>query len=255
MFEQLSDMGFFTLGAVVKGAFFGLLAAGVVLFAARRLGLFVRHGRVRRFIVALYHLYIPIVFACVGAVWGGTSAAQEKTVAAFDSVRPDIAALSVQAAEGLWTAIMGQAPQGDISIKEVVLVVTREYMEQRFFAPMLQNPAVPEPVRKLAGMAAGGMSQVTLQAVEGQLIESLAGKVSVSPEMLRTVWDKKILQAMRDGLVVDLIALHINTPFRQIESSAKIGGALLMLPVILEMAFAVFTARRRKVSQACAATT
>jgi hypothetical protein len=246
MFNLMLDAGLLAAGATAKGALYGLLTATLVLFVARRFRLFVRHDPVRRIVAASYYLYVPLVFVCVGSMWTTVSTARKEIATQIESVRPEIANLTAQATEGLWSAVLHRAPQGDISIRDVVLVVTRDYVEQRFFAPMLQDPRLPESLRAFAGTAAGGVSRATVAALEDRILDALAGQTSVSPALLRAVWETKILRAMHDGLVVDIVGPYIDRQFGRLETWTVLIGLLLILPVVLETTAAMLAVRRRR---------
>lgn len=244
--ELLSDAGLSVFGSLAKGGGLGLAVAVLLLFICRRSGLFARRGRVRRVVAVLYYLYIPVVFAGVGAAWFVCAELQNRTVVMLDAIRPEVAELSVQAAEEMWIAVRGEAPTGDISIKEVVVVVVRDYVEQRFLGTVLQRPELPELFRDLVRWGGDGLAASVVGFFEDSLIKGAAGQLSMDPDMLRLVWDRDIMRSLREGVVVDLVALWINKPFSMAESQIRLAGIVLVLPVVLETAAAVFSARRRR---------
>lgn len=255
MWGMLSDMGISTVGSLAKGAGLGLLAGLLLVFLCRKAGLFARQSQIRRMLVGFYHVYIPVVFAGVGAVWFLCVDLQTQTVHMYDSIRPQVTALSVQATENIWTAVRGVPPDvdGDISIKGGVIVVVQKYVQQKFLETLGQRPELPGLVRDAVLWTGDGLSSAVVNLFEERLIEGAAGQVAVDPIMLRAIWDRNIMQGMREGMVTDLMALWLNRPFIMVETKARTIGLFLLLPVLVETTFAMLAARRHRKRAAVAA--
>ena len=257
MWSLLSDMGVSVAGSLAKGAGLGLVAGLLLIFICRKLGLFVRQSQVRRALAGFYHVYIPLVFVGVGATWFLCIDLQTQTVHVYDSIRPQVTAISVQATESIWTAVRGVTPDvdGDISIKDGVFVVVQKYAQQKFLETMEQLPELPGLVRDAVLWTGDGLSAAVVNLFEERLIEGAAGQVAVDPIMLRAIWDRNIMQGMREGMVTDLMALWLNRPFIMVETKAGTIGLFLLLPVLVETFFAMLAARRYRKRAAVAAIT
>lgn len=255
MWSLLWDLGGSDLASLAKGAALGLVAALLLVFICRKLGLFVRHSQARRMLVKLYHVYIPVVFAGVGAVWFICADLQRQAVFMYDSVRPQVTALSVQATENLWTAVRGIPPDadGNISIKDGVIGVVQKYVEQKFLETLEQRPGLPLLVRDAVLKPGDGLSAAVVNLFEERLVEGAAGQAAVNPATLRAIWDRNIMQGVRAGMVTDLIALWINRTFIAMETKARTIGLLLLLPVMVETNFALLANRRHRKRAAAAA--
>ena len=114
---------------------------------------------------------------------------------------------------------------------------------------------LPGLVRDAVLWTGDGLSTAVVNLFEERLIEGAAGQAAVDPIMLRAIWDRNIMQGMREGMVTELMALWLNRPFIMVETKARTIGLFLLLPVLVETNFALLAARRQRKRAALAAIT
>lgn len=241
-----SDAGFSVVLDLAKGAGLGLAAAALLLFIWSKCGLLVRHTETRRVLVTLYHVYIPLVFAGVGAVWFTCTNLQQRVATAFEALRPQVTAVSVQATEQIWTAVRDRAPEvgGEISVKDGVVAVVREYVHQKFTEGMAQRPEMPDLVSDFVSRTGEGLCAAVVALFEDRFTAGAAGQPTVTPAQLRAIWDRDIMPYMRQGMFTDFVALWLNKSLLMVETKAKTIGLFLLLPVLVETFFAMLYNRR-----------
>ncbi len=248
MWGLLSDAGFSAGAGLAKGAGLGLLAAAALLFVWRKCGLLVRHSETRRVLVTLYHVYIPLVFAGVGAVWFTCADLQQRAATLFDSIRPQVTAASMQATEQMWTVVRDRTRDaGDnISVKDDVRPVVSEYVQQKFTEAMARRPEMPAPADGLVLRSGEGLCAAVIALFEARLTAGVAGRPTVTPALLREIWDREIMSGMRQGMFADFVALWVNNSLGMLETKARTTGLFLLLPVLVEIFFAMLYNRRRR---------
>lgn len=245
--ESLLTFGTPLFASLAKGFGLGLLAALVLLVVVRKLGWLQRNGGFRKVLTCCWYLYLPLLLGSVGAVWCAADSMVRMQAAVLDPIRAEVTAASTQAAEDLLAYLRTQLPvDPELLTRELVQNIVADYVDNELLKGLMQDKRLPS----LAHIALQGLRQPVILVVMDYLTDSLVKKIaaasSLEAEDVRAVWDKGIVHAMRQGLVIKLVEQNMNKRFVALrDSSLKMGGVLL-LPVLLEVGTAMYARRRRK---------
>ena len=244
--DTLSTFGAPLVAALIKGFALGLLAGLLLLAVARRTGLLRRGGGFRKFLACCWYLYVPLVLGSGGALWYAADSMIRMQTAMFDPIRTEVTAASTQATEELLGYLKMRLPDDpELLTKELVQGMVADYVDKELFKGMLQEERLPALAQATLQTLRQPVVAVVMEHLTDSFIKKLATATALDVEDIREAWDKGIVHAMSQGLVMKLIEQNFNRRFAAIRSLAWKAGAVLLLPVLLEVATALY-ARRRK---------
>lgn len=226
---------------------YAFLAAVAFLIIMRVTGLLRRDTRWRRLLVGLYHLYIPVVFVVCGAAWSSVGSVESSVLGAIKDAKPAISSASAEYASSAWKTVAATFKKDPaISIKDMCLAVASDYANKLMegFVPERAGIFVKPFVRPVVDSMKDGVAHSIAQTVEDMALKKVSDATSVDQDRLRSFWKVDFTTALQGGLVSDVITHQAKNAMKSLYSKVKLMFALLMLPVILETAFALY--RRRK---------
>gem|GEM_PF-4273270 len=228
-----------------KGALIGFGIAVFLLFLAHGLGLFKRQSRLLSLLTVLYYPYLLLLFTGVFGAWFGVAEVHGRLVLLCDKARPVVTEASVEVTEFVLSEFYGLAPEASISLKNELLPAIRAKLIERFFPGLAASSDLPAPVRMLIGKAADLISDRIVAEIQQRILQNFVGKLAdtlnIDARDLRAFWNKDIVQAMRDGMVMKIVEKQIREYFASVGSGISFSGILLFLPVLLETLFALYT--------------
>jgi hypothetical protein len=226
---------------------YAFLAAVALLVVMRLTGLLRRDTLGRRLFVCLYYLYIPVVFIICGAAWSSISSVESSVLGAIKDARPAISSASAEYASSAWKTVASTFQKDpSISIKDMCLAVASDYANKLMdgFVPTRASMFVQPFVQPVVDSLKDGVASSVAQAVEDMALKKVSDATSVDKDRLRTFLTADFTSALQEGLITDIITHQAKNAISSLYSNVKLMFALLMLPVILETAFALY--RRRK---------
>ena len=100
-------------------------------------------------------------------------------------------------------------------------------------SPRLQS--LVKPVR-------APFSKLLAETLESRLLGLASESLRLDEGSIEALWNKGIITALQQGLVIDIIKKQISQRFKPVYSMILLFGALLLLPVAVE----IFIFRRKK---------
>ncbi len=239
--EMLSSIQF---GAMILnlviGAALGLAAGIVVAAIAGKIGLFRRRSKAHNAFAKLYYLYLPLLGAFLFTAWMALSTTQTQLNSAMASARPTVTSLSTTGARLLLVDLLARESGKDLTTEGMMQSV-RTYVDNGFVriieycAPALQ--VILKPMQ-------GAVSSALSDAVGQRLAQAAGGRVGLSSLQAASVWEQGVMGSLKNGLVMDVIQGQVNKRFDSYRASLLLLGAILLLPVLLEIL--ISKARGRK---------
>ena len=224
---------------------YALAASILVLVIMRKTGLLRRNAKWHQTLVCLYYLYIPLLFIGGAVAWSAVGAMESTVLSTIDQARPAISSATADYAGSAWKAVTEKFRKDpSISLREICLSVTREYAAElleglsgvsRFTAFM--TPLV-DTIRE-------GVALSLAKLVEEDILKKVSGAARLDRETLKTLWTADIVAAMQGGIVCDILAGQTRWAFKSAYQQVRMAFLLLLLPVVLETAFAVYRRRRK----------
>lgn len=226
------------------------LASIAVLVILRKTGLLSRTAKWHRVLVCLYYIYIPAVFIGCGALWSSVHSFDYTIRQNLTEARATIIQSSVDYTGSAWKKVLSIFNKNPgISPKDMCLALTREYTDE-----ILAGLNTSKYTMFLAPVVSGlkeGVAVSLAKVLEEKVISSVSGSTSVDKELLKTLWSRDIVEAMRGGLVFDLIFNQVQRVVAPLYAKVKMLFAMLMLPVMLEILLALYLRRKaQKASRA-----
>ncbi len=219
------------------------LAGGIVAAAiAGRLGLFRRRNRAHSAFTRLYYLYLPLLGAFVFTAWMALSTTQTQLNKTMASVRPTVTSLSTTGARLLLVDLLAQGSGKDLTTEGMMQSV-RTHVDNGFMrlieycAPPLQ--VILKPVQ---GIVANALSD----ELGRRLAQAAGGRVGLSPLQAAAVWEQGVMGSLKAGLVMDIIQGQVDKRFDFHRTGLLILGAILLLPVVLEILLSKLAGRRKQ---------
>lgn len=226
---------------------FALLAAVALLAIMRATGLLRREARWRRMFVCLYYLYIPAVFVICGAAWSSVNSVESTLLSAIKDARPAISSASAKYASSAWRTVAETFKKDpSISIKGMCLAVASDYTDKLLegFVPAHASMFVRPLLQPVVESMKDGVASSIAQKVEDMALKKASDATSVDQNRLRSFWTTDFTTALQEGIVSDILAHQAKNALTPLYFKVKLMFALLLLPVVLETAFALY--RRRK---------
>lgn len=226
---------------------YALLAAVALLVIMRVTGLLRRETRWRRLFVCLYYLYIPVVFIMCGAAWSSVGSVERSVLGAIQDAKPAISSTAAEYASSAWKSVTATFKQDKpMSIREMCLAIADDYVNKLMagFIPERANMVVQSVMQPVVNSMKDGVVHSVALAVEEMVLKKVADVTSVDQSWLRSFWAVDFTAALEGGLVSAIITHHAQQAMSLLYTKVRLMFVLLMLPVILETAFALY--RRRK---------
>lgn len=223
---------------------YALLAAILLLVVMRKTGLMRREAKWRQALVCLYYLYIPVVFAAGGFAWATVGSMESTMVAGINEARPAISRASAEYAGSAWLTIIKKfRKDSSISMRDLCLSVAREYAAELLegFSGMSRFTMLMRPL--VNGIREGVVLSLA-SMFENEILSESAAVAKLDKDALRALWTKDLVTALQGGIVADLLVAQVKTAVKPMYRYTRLTFILLLLPVVLETAFAVYRRRR-----------
>lgn len=244
-FSFLSDMGiagFAILKDVGKGAGLGFLAGLLLAIVAGKLGLWRRSAKTHSMLVKLYYLYLPLAFAAFFAAWSGYSHMQSHADRMLVDIRTPVTELSLGVSDIALNRIQVSHGEKKVSVSEA-LNLTKEVVHTQVQEKIAGLPGSAQRVLK---PAQGFVTEFTVGLVEDRLLKEAAGKLDIPEEKLATLWEDGIDEALRQGIVMDMIESQVHRKLASLARYLYLFGFLMIFPVALETGLFFYFNRSRK---------
>jgi hypothetical protein len=228
-----------------------LLGIAVILLALmHRLHLLRRPHHLHALFVFLYNLYLPAVFLLLGFTWAMIGTFEQAFLAACDQSQKSIRELSLVKSEAAMEEIHRRFPENSSpSLKELSQAITLAYIRQ--YKENTDLASLPEYVRALLAPLVAPMQETFAQGlaarVEEGVIREAAVSAALTPAAVRGVWEKDVLNALRDGLAVAVLKERIRAFFPPYYQNVRFLLVVSVLPIAAEigLTFLVLALLRR----------
>jgi hypothetical protein len=225
-------------------------AAVILLVLMHRLRLLRRPHRIHAFFVSLYPLYLPAVFLLIGFIWAMIGTFEQAFLTACDQSQKSIRELSLVKTEAVMEEIHHRFPENSSpSLKELSQAITLAYIRQ--YRENTDLSSLPEYVRALLAPLVAPMQEAFAQGLAAHVEEGILREAAVSaaltPAAVRGVWERDVLNALRDGLAASILKKRIQAFFPPYYQNVRVLLVVSLLPIAAEIAltFLVLALLRR----------